>query len=47
MKAAIVKNNSTIEIQDFDQPELSQNEILVKMQTCGICGSDVEKVFGK
>jgi L-iditol 2-dehydrogenase len=47
MKAAVVKDASQIEIKNFDVPILSSNDILVKMQTCGICGSDVEKVFGK
>ena len=47
MKAAVVKDASQIEIKNFDVPILLSNDILVKMQTCGICGSDVEKVFGK
>ena len=47
MKGAIVKDNSQIEIKNFETPKLSSNDILVKMQACGICGSDVEKVFGK
>ena len=47
MRAAVVSDNSQIEIQNFDRPKLSSNEILVKMHVCGICGSDVEKVFGK
>ena len=46
MKAAVVKGNSEIDFKDFDKPLLSSNDILVKMQACGICGSDVEKVFG-
>jgi len=47
MKAAIVKTNSIIEIKNLEKPTLGPREILVKMQACGICGSDVEKVFGK
>ena len=47
MKAAVVSENSTIKIQTVSDPELGQNDILVKMAVCGICGSDVEKVFGK
>ena len=47
MKAAIVKSNSIIEIKNLEKPTLGPREILVKMQACGICGSDVEKVFGK
>ena len=47
MKAAVVKGNSKVEIENFGVPELAPNELLIKMQSCGICGSDVEKVFGK
>jgi len=47
MKAAIVKTNSIIEIKNLEKVPLGPHEILVKMQACGICGSDVEKVFGK
>ena len=47
MKAAVVSDNSTIKIQTISDPELGSNDILVKMAVCGICGSDVEKVFGK
>ena len=47
MKAAVVKGNSKVEIEDFDISDIGSNELLIKMQSCGICGSDVEKVFGK
>ena len=47
MKAAVVKGDSKVEIENFELSELSSKEILIKMQSCGICGSDVEKVFGK
>jgi len=47
MKMVQVKGNSTVEIKDVDKPSLGSHDIFVKMQACGICGSDVEKVFGK
>jgi len=47
MKAAIVKSDSNIEIKNMIKPSLGPDDILVKMHACGICGSDVEKVFGK
>ena len=47
MKAAIVSGNSSIEIQNIQDPKLGPSDILIKMSVCGICGSDVEKVFGK
>jgi len=47
MKAAIVKSDSNIEIKKMIKPSLGPDDMLVKMHACGICGSDVEKVFGK
>ncbi|MFM7795412.1 MAG: alcohol dehydrogenase catalytic domain-containing protein, partial [Candidatus Nitrosotenuis sp.] len=47
MKAAVVKEPSHVEVREISNPSVGPGEILVKMQSCGICGSDVEKVFGK
>jgi len=43
----MIKNNSNIEIKNIEKPPVGPGDILVKMRACGICGSDVEKVFGK
>ena len=47
MKAAFVKKESTISVEETEKPTLGPGDILVKMESCGICGSDLEKVFGK
>jgi len=47
MKAAIVKDSSSVVIEDIENKKLGDGDILVKMQACGICGSDLEKVFGQ
>lgn len=47
MKTASVKESSTIVINDTQLPTLGVHDILVQMQACGICGSDLEKVFGQ
>ena len=47
MKAAFVKNDSIISVDEIETPSLGQGDLLVKMESCGICGSDLEKVFGK
>ena len=46
MKTASVKEPSVISVDDTQKPILSSGEILVQMHACGICGSDLEKVFG-
>ena len=47
MKTASVKEPSVISVQETENPSLNSGEILVQMHACGICGSDLEKVFGQ
>ncbi len=46
MKAVFYYKNNVI-LKEVDLPEIGVGDILVEMNVCGICGSDVEKVFGK
>ena len=46
MKAVISKEQGKVCIEEMPVPEPKEGELLVKMKACGICGSDVEKVFG-
>lgn len=49
MKTAFVAGSSQIEIKNDDSSNMfpKPGEILVGMKSCGICGSDLEKVFGQ
>jgi len=47
MKSASVKAPSIISVDDTEKPVLGSGDILVQMHACGICGSDLEKVFGR
>jgi L-iditol 2-dehydrogenase len=47
MKTASVKEPSVISVDETEKPQLESGDILVQMQACGICGSDLEKVFGQ
>ena len=46
MKTATVKEPSVISIDETEKPTLNSGDVLVQMHACGICGSDLEKVFG-
>jgi L-iditol 2-dehydrogenase len=46
MKTAILENK-IVKIVNIELPRVKQNDVLVKMKSCGICGSDLEKVFGR
>ena len=45
MKTAIL-DNKIVKIVNRDLPKVGKNDVLVRMKTCGICGSDLEKIFG-
>jgi L-iditol 2-dehydrogenase len=47
MKTASVKGPSVISVEETDSPALGSGDILVQMYACGICGSDLEKVYGE
>ena len=41
MKAAVVKEQNVIIIEDVPVPELSDNSILIRVRSCAICGTDL------
>lgn len=47
MKTASVKEPSKISVDETEKPVLESGDILIQMHACGICGSDLEKVFGQ
>jgi L-iditol 2-dehydrogenase len=47
MLAAEYHSNSDIRIKHFTKPLINDNEILVKMFACGICGTDVMEWYRK
>ncbi len=45
MLVAVYYNNRDIRIQEMPKPEITSDEILVKVMACGICGSDVTEWY--
>ena len=46
MKALLLKKYMELELTDMPQPEIGANDVLVRVQACGICGSDVHGLDG-
>jgi len=42
---AVYYNNSDIRLQEISKPEITADEILVRVMACGICGSDVTEWY--
>ena len=47
MKAAVYYNPDNIMIEQMPVPKIRQNEILVQMKACGVCGSDLMEWYLK
>jgi L-iditol 2-dehydrogenase len=47
MKAAYVRGPSDVEIRTIEKPTIQSGEISVRMHACGVCGSDLEKIYGQ
>ncbi len=47
MKTAFIAESASVGIRDDADPRPGRGDVLVEMRACGICGSDVEKVFGR
>jgi L-iditol 2-dehydrogenase len=46
MKAAFVVDNGKVEIRDIDIPKIKSDEVLIKVKTVGVCGSDLHLFRG-
>src|SRR5690242_6510165 len=47
MKAAYVKGPADVQIRNMEKQVVKSGEISIKMHSCGVCGSDLEKIYGK
>jgi len=45
MKGTILPGNSTAELKEFDVPEPEHGEVLIKMKSSTICGSDIRCIY--
>jgi L-iditol 2-dehydrogenase len=44
MKAAVYRGVNDVRLEDVPVPEIGRGEILVRVHTCGICGTDLKKI---
>jgi L-iditol 2-dehydrogenase len=47
MLACLLDGTNKIALRQVPVPKLDRGDVLVKMEACGICGTDLEKVEGK
>lgn len=46
MKAVFVTGENSVSVKDVPTPQVGGGDVLVRMRACGLCGSDLEKVYG-
>lgn len=46
MKASVCYKQNDLRTEDLPIPEISDNEVLIKMLACGLCGTDIQKIRG-
>jgi L-iditol 2-dehydrogenase len=44
MKAAVYRGTNQVEVEDLPIPEIGPGELLVRVHTCGVCGTDLKKI---
>jgi len=44
MKAAVYRGINDVRLEEVPVPEVGRGEILVRVHTCGICGTDLKKI---
>ena len=46
MKTSVCYKQNDLRTEDLPIPEISDNEVLIKMLACGLCGTDIQKIRG-
>jgi len=45
MKACVLEEVGKLEYKDVEMPQIKDDEVLLKIEACGICSSDIDRVF--
>src|SRR5262252_735445 len=45
MRAGVYREKGIVRVEEVPVPEVRDREVLIKVATCGICGTDIKKIF--
>jgi L-iditol 2-dehydrogenase len=45
MRAGVYREKGLVRVEEVPVPEVSDGEVLIKVAACGICGTDIKKIF--
>src|SRR5215469_7827695 len=45
MRAGVYREKGVVKVEEVPVPEVGDREVLIKVAACGICGTDIKKIF--
>ena len=45
MRAGVYRDKGVVRVEEVPVPEVGAREVLIKVAACGICGTDIKKIF--
>ena len=45
MRAGVYRDKGIVRVEEVPVPEVGPSEVLIKVAACGICGTDIKKIF--
>ncbi len=45
MRAGVFRDKGVVRVEEVPVPEVGDGELLIKVAACGICGTDIKKIF--
>src|ERR1700751_5148062 len=45
MGAGVYRDKGVVRVEQVPVPEVGPNEVLIKVAACGVCGTDIKKIF--
>jgi L-iditol 2-dehydrogenase len=45
MRAGVYREKGIVRVEEVSVPEVGDHEVLIKVAACGVCGTDIKKIF--
>src|SRR5258708_17345353 len=45
MRAGVYREKGIVRVEEVPVPEVTDGEVLIKVAACGICGTDIKKIY--
>jgi len=45
MRAGVYRGKGVVRVEEVPVPDVGSNEVLIKVAACGVCGTDIKKIF--